>query len=265
LRAHFNRIGDKELIESVEKDIMHPGRNGAFMMGWIALGISTSTNPLEGKNRHLLRRFKEEIRRLKDSAKLPTSSTIAVSIFESMWWELSNPAQFTKLWMPRHKELKSMRSFESTLARGDGVVWMRNDTAENSIVAVCQKTKFGRFYNCTVELARRARDLWIAGPPVPPKTLTYSDFKLMSSVLFVTTTACYPCWIWGNKGTCYHVEGLRAYLKLPNRFDKSFMFSRGGTAKPQSRLARARENPKALQARVPTYILAYFFVLFDLL
>ena len=47
----------------------------------------------------------------------------------------------------------------------------------------------------------------------PQKVMTWRQFDY-STVGFVNPDTCFPCWQWGNKGGCPHVDALRAFLKM---------------------------------------------------
>ena len=118
---------------------------------------------------------------------------------------------------PSKDDLGSQKNFRSQLGvKGSLVLRLNGDAGEKSCLAFGQKTKVGPLHKVSMKTAQEAAALWRRSPP---KSMTLRDFKLMASVLFTTADACFPCWSWGNKGSCYHQDAVRDFLGLTSRAD----------------------------------------------
>ena len=124
LRGHFNRVGESDLIKSIEKDILDPTKNGGFMMGLVALGLSTSTNSLESQNRQFASRILDSIQRVEPRAKLPTSIVHSLLAITSLWPEFSDPNKFSVLWQHPKDDLRSQSQFLQCLKQGTNIHFM---------------------------------------------------------------------------------------------------------------------------------------------
>ena len=85
LAKRYREKGEDAFISKVEADIINPKKSGALMMGWPALGASTSTNALEQKNRWFTNAILAELRTIEPRAKLPTSICLLVDVLIAIW------------------------------------------------------------------------------------------------------------------------------------------------------------------------------------
>ena len=154
------------------------------------------------------------------AAVLPTSLTLIVHALADLWPKWSaDDAKRGHYHAPSEDDLGSQKNFRSQLGvKGSLVLRLNGDAGEKSCFAFGQKTKVGPLHKVSMKTAQEAAALWRRGPP---KSMTLRDFKLMASVLFTTADACFPCWSWGNKGSCYHQDAVRDFLGLTSRADPS--------------------------------------------
>ena len=83
LARHYRRMGENKFIDEVEKNIVNPEEKGAFMMGWIVLGLSHN-NFIEQSNPWFRREISEELAK-NPQATLPTSLPVLVEILKILW------------------------------------------------------------------------------------------------------------------------------------------------------------------------------------
>jgi hypothetical protein len=143
---------------------------------------------------------------------------VAVGIIEDIWPEVSNPELFSEFWEPSNYEISSAKQFVKSLKEGDGLIHYVHVGHDSNkvVIAFRQKTKLGRLHQVSPDEIKKVIGLWKAGPP---KMMLYGNFKLQSTIHICTTTTCFPCWSWGTKGGCYHIDALREFLKLPSLRD----------------------------------------------
>ena len=93
---------------------------------------------------------------------------------------------------PSSAEAYSHNQFMQELQKKKSIILRLNGAAgDQSCFAFGQKTKYGALHRITTRAASTAATLWARGPDV---SISVADFKLMSSIIFTTADACFPCW-----------------------------------------------------------------------
>jgi hypothetical protein len=77
--------GNKRYIKAVQENVINPKKSGAVMMGWCALGLSSSINSLERSNLWFQTEIVEELIRMEPQATMPTSLNVVVEILQRLW------------------------------------------------------------------------------------------------------------------------------------------------------------------------------------
>ena len=206
------------------------------MMGWAALTETTHINSLEIGNKWTRREIAEWLHTQDPHARLPTSLPLLIQAMVELWpkWsgDDSKSGKFHKL---TDDEKASQKDFLAIMRAPNSPVTRFSEDSQCFIFA--QGSKFGGIYKLTRRRAFTAANTWTAGPPT---SLSWHTFKLLSEVMFTTPECCFPCWIWGNKGFCYHQAAVREFLGLQPLTDpmtRTLKHSkgRGRTSKPKKR------------------------------
>ena len=93
---------------------------------------------------------------------------------------------------PSSAEAYSHNQFMQELRKKKSIILRLNGAAgDQSCFAFGQKTKYSALHRITTRAALTAATLWARGPDV---SISVADFKLMSSIIFTTADACFPCW-----------------------------------------------------------------------
>ena len=117
---------------------------------------------------------------------------------------------------------------------------LHGDAGAKSCFAFGPKTKVGPLHKISLKTAKAAptsMDQYI----VPPTSMALRDFKVMTSVLFTTADACFPCWTRGNKEAVTTNTLCVIFLGLPSLADPlKWRLTKAGGRGRQRRL-RARQ------------------------
>jgi ubiquitin C-terminal hydrolase len=255
--ARYRKKGNGGYVKSVEDNVIDPRKSGAPMMGFAALGLSSSINSLERSNKWFQQEIEEELIRMEPSATMPTSLVILVEILGRLW-PIWTARAITKM-----EQGSRQLSQESKQSEGQFVIEMEKKKSKVININgkdgedVCYAFKQysspnGPLYPLKKSVALRIAKLWAAFLADPNKRMTWNQFKLMATTTLCTPKVCI-CWQWGNNGLCFHVTAIRKVHGLPplhgNSERKLTNTQRGCGRKRRKRRSTFRSEQVAKKAR----------------
>lgn len=198
VRDHWNSIGEGEFTEAFETN--HVAKNSGWQAGYFGFGLPSHNNSLESDNRHGVR---AQITRtmVKKGQVVPQNGPGLIPVINCLFYSL----------IPEWSKDAKCNSFESTMEITTKTATEASRYALHPYVnhlgngVYCCRQPFykGNLWVMTLEEASRASKLYAK------EVLTYEEVDLLSSVVFTTSTSCFPCLDWEEKLSCYHEEGVR--------------------------------------------------------
>ena len=175
----------------------HVKINSGWGDGALALGVPTHQNAIERDHRNVNKDVGAALREVNPTARLPAP---LIDVIRALFYKC----------IPKwSKEQELFETFTETSA-GDRIQAIQFKADSNllelsdGVYCFKQITETGPLHKVTKKEALKVMKLH------KKKKWTWSDFKLASSVHFVTPEACYPCHIWAGRQVCYHQLAVRS-------------------------------------------------------
>lgn len=251
IRNHWRRKGCGGLMNALDKSIV--GDDGELAGGWMtglfAFGVSTNTRPLEYDNSIL----RTDVKRAMDKYQKPrgtkerSSGRVKLTLlpFGRMlfieliptWGARAATQEFEKTPTPTKEDLQ----YAKALAKEPDMFLCKVGT---NMHATRQKTETGRPYYVTVDMAQGSVDLWRSaihrGQGVLPST--YTDYKLMRSVRFVTISASFPCVRFAHTTLSPRQIGLRIRFRALGAKNLPFLYKENDALVEQHQVQQRRRD-----------------------